>query len=132
MSHQITPLFSMVWSPFYRIAPIIFQNKYQFSKVHSSRLIGFAEVIPIIIILIISPVVNRYGYKLLFVLPGCIVISFVHFSILFGKYNPYIYILLLGLSSPLIACYRPCVSKLISSENLATTHLALNPCLNKI
>lgn len=122
-------LFSCVWTPFYNIAPLLFQEKYQVSNEESGKLIAIIEGISMFFISITSIFSDFIGYKLLMVLLGSALLTFSHLLIYFSLGKLSLVIFLLGFASPLISCYWPCMPHLVSEEKM-TTGLALFTCLS--
>lgn len=112
-------LFGMVWAPFYNIAPMVYQRRFGISKPGSSRMLGCIEGISMVLVLVVCPLVDRHGYKLVMVLAGSIVLAFAHLAILVPHAHPLYSVVLLGIACPLISCYWPCLPSLVSGSCLS-------------
>lgn len=116
---QIIFLFACIWAPFYNLAPIMFQKRFGFDKIHSSRFLCYIEGSSIFLGLIIGYYVDYYGKKLYFVLTSAILITVAHSIFLFKYATVNFSIGFLALAAAMMACYWPCIPKIITEEYLA-------------
>lgn len=126
----ISFLFALVWAPFYTVAPMLFQKRYGLSAVSSGNVLATIEGISLVLVAFTSAATDLYGLKLWFIACGCILFLLGHSGIFLGITSPYTSAALLGLSSPLIACYWPCIPSLVSEESLGTGFATIYCILN--
>lgn len=123
-------LFALIWSPFYTVAPILFQKRYGLSAVSSGNILATIEGTSLVLITFTSAIADAYGFKLWLIMSGCILFLLGHSGIFFNFLSPYASATLLGFSGPLIACYWPCIPSLVSEESLGTGFATIYCILN--
>lgn len=109
---------SLAQSPFYSIAPLMFQQQFRIGHIDSSRAISFMEIASFVHILLISPVIFLYGMKLVFLVMGTTFLTGIHLLMLFRLVGLRPIIILSGMGSPLVSCYWSCVPLSVSSKAL--------------
>ncbi|WEL39713.1 D-galactonate transporter [Encephalitozoon hellem] len=123
-------LFALIWSPFYTVAPMLFQKRYGLSAVSSGNILATIEGTSLVLITFTSAIADAYGFKLWLIMAGCILFLIGHSGIFFNFLSPYASATLLGFSGPLIACYWPCIPSLVSEESLGTGFATIYCILN--
>ncbi|KHN69732.1 hypothetical protein CWI42_051360 [Ordospora colligata] len=126
----ISFLFALVWAPFYSVAPMLFQKRYGLSAISSGNILAIIEGISLVLVIFTSTITDMYGMKLWFIAAGCMLFIVGHSGIYFGLMSPHLSAVMLGLSSPLIACYWPCIPSLVSDESLGTGFATIYCILN--
>ena len=119
---QIVFLFGCIWAPFYNIAPLMLQTRFNSSKVHASRYLCYIEGSSIFLGSIIGLFVDHYGKKLYLVLTSGILILTAHLNFLFKFCRFTNSIGLLALAAPMMACYWPCISKVVNKDKLTEVY----------
>ncbi|KAH9411462.1 major facilitator superfamily protein [Ordospora pajunii] len=126
----ISFMFALVWAPFYSVAPMLFQKRYGLSTISSGNILAIIEGISLVLITFTSTITDIYGMKLWLIAAGCILFIMGHSGIYFAVMSPHLSAVMLGLSSPLIACYWPCIPSLVSEESLGTGFATIYCILN--
>ncbi|EOB13361.1 Major facilitator superfamily domain-containing protein 1 [Nosema bombycis CQ1] len=122
--------FAIIWAPFYAIAPLLLQKRYNLSAVHSGHLLAIMEVLGLILNPVMGKIADLIGYKLVFVFIGSLTLIFSHILVYWNVASPYVVISLLGISSPMISCYWACIPNLVSENNLSKGFASVYCVLN--
>ncbi|OQS54646.1 mfsd1 [Ecytonucleospora hepatopenaei] len=116
---QIIFLFACLWSPFYNIAPIMFQIRFGFDKIHASRFLCYIEGSSIFLGFLIGYFVDYFGNKIFFIMISGILIFLSHCIFMFKKGPFALAITMLAFAAPMMACYWPCISKLTCEKDMS-------------
>ncbi|KAF9764316.1 Major facilitator superfamily domain-containing protein 1 [Nosema granulosis] len=122
--------FAIIWAPFYAIAPLLFQKRYNMNSIDSGHILAIIETMGLFLSPIVGTIADKIGYKLIFVLFGSIILMVSHILIYKNAVSPYIAIALLGMSGPMVNCYWPCIPNLVSENNLTKGFAAVYCVLN--
>jgi len=113
------------WSPFYNVAPMIFQTRFKMDASISSYSVSFVEVISLMVTAIISYLIGNIGNNLNLALVGCCLLLLSHLNMVLYTDIVLRSIVLLGLASSLIYLYLPCMPKIVEKEDLPLTFALL-------
>lgn len=113
-------LFGMVWSPFYNIAPMMYQKRFSLSSNISSFTVSIVESISMMMSFFIRPILKGKGHKLNLIIIGMFILMVAHLSILTDAFSAYLSVILLGISAPFISFYWPCIPKIVAKEKLSS------------
>lgn len=111
-------LFSVVWAPFYNIAPMLFQKKYSVGNKESGKMVAMIEGVSMALVSLTSVFSDFIGYKLLMMLFGGVLLTLSHVLIYTSAGSAVLVVFLLGFASPLISCYGLCMPLLVSEERI--------------
>lgn len=116
----LTLLLSAVWTPFYNIAPMLFQEKYNVDNTRSGKMISLIEVVALPFTCLTCVFSDFLGYKLLLAFFGGVFLVLSQVLIYTHTGSILLVIFLLGLGGPFISCYWPCIPMLVPEEKLGT------------
>lgn len=111
-------LFSVVWAPFYNVAPMLFQKKYSVGNKESGKMVAMIEGVSMALVSLTSVFSDFIGYKLLMMLFGGMLLTLSHVLIYTSAGSALLVVFLLGFASPLISCYGLCMPLLVSEEKI--------------
>lgn len=115
-------IFGMIWSPFYNIAPMMYQKRFYLSSNISSFTVSIIECISMMMSFFIRPILRGRGNKLNLIIFGMIVLIAAHLSILTNMFGAYLSVILLGISASFISFYWACIPKIVVEEKLSSAY----------
>lgn len=113
------------WSPFYNVAPMIFQTRFKMEPHMSSYAVSLVEAISLTVTAIISCLIGKIGNNLNFSVVGCSLLLLSHLNMILYENKALRSILLLGFASSLIYLYLPCLPKMVERDDLTLTFALL-------
>ncbi|ORD95139.1 hypothetical protein ECANGB1_2773 [Enterospora canceri] len=128
--YQCVFLFGAIWAPFYNIAPLMLQIRFSFSQVEAGRFLGCVEGSSIFLQSLVGLFVDHCGYKLFVVLASALLILVAHANFLLRFASVPVSIGALALAAPMMACYWPCIPKVVSPSQLPMTLSRISCLLN--
>lgn len=123
-------LYAMIWTPYYNIAPMIYQRKYKMTKKSSGRILSLLEIISMISSLITAPVIDKCGMNLSLLIIGALLLGLSHVSVLLSDHSQYTSILLLGISAACFSSTWSYVPRLVAKKYTALAFSILTCATN--
>lgn len=121
----------MVLSPFYNIAPMMYQNRFKMNTNASNQTISIIELISLLGTIILGPFITKFGHKLNIVILGCFFLLMAHLNIIYDTMSPYRSVIILGIASPMISLYWDFLPKFVSDHYMALA-IAILCCTNNV
>jgi len=109
-------LYAMIWTPYYNIAPMIYQKKYKMTKKSSGRILSLLEIISMISSLVTAPVIDKCGMNLSLLIVGAILLGLSHVCVLLSDHSQYTSILFLGISAACFSSTWSFVPRLVAKK----------------
>lgn len=126
----ISFMFAVISAPFSNIAILLLEKRYGVSIIDAGRLMAIMEGLSLFLILIIGLIADILGGKLVFVTIGGLLLSAAHIIVFLKILSPFVPIILLGVASPCISCYWPCITYLVSADSIGTGFAIFTCVLN--
>ncbi|WUR04070.1 major facilitator superfamily domain-containing protein 1 [Vairimorpha necatrix] len=123
-------IIALIWAPFYSLAPIFFNSKYNINSIESGHLLSIIEVCGIFLTPFVGFMVDKYGKNIYIVFLGCLMLLMAHVSFTLQFFSPYFIVGVLGIAGPLVGCYWPCIPVLVSEKSLTNGFAVIFSLLN--
>ena len=123
-------VFGSTWGPFYNLAPMIISSKFKLENTTAGKFIACLEGVAMLVSFFSSAFADYIGFKLVLILLGSIILTMSHVIINLSLKPVVISILLLGLASPLISSYWPCIPVVVPFNQITAGFASVACVLN--
>lgn len=124
-------LFGLGLYPFFNIAPMMYQVRFNIKHKNSSYMVSYITIISLLFSIIIAFFANKHGHVLTISIFGAFLLSLSHLSVLIADKSPLVSVFSLGLSIPMASSFTYSLNKVIP-ESIYHLGLSILTCVANI